>query len=53
MTAATRIIAEAAQDGNSLSQASLARKLRSQSYSIPNDRLRWLSSACGLDTRHE
>ncbi|HEV3294544.1 MAG TPA: DUF2637 domain-containing protein [Streptosporangiaceae bacterium] len=53
VAAAARIIAEAAQDGGSLSQAALARKLRSQGYSIPNDRLRWLSSACGLDTRHD
>jgi len=53
VAAAARIVAEAAQDGGSLSQAALARKLRTQGYSIPNDRLRWLSSACGLGTRHE
>ncbi len=53
LAAAARIVAEAAHDGGKLSQTALAAKLRSQGYSIPNDRLRWLSAACGLGTRHE
>lgn len=52
VAAATRILAEAAQDGSRLSQTALAEKLRGQGYSIANDRLRWLSAACGLEPRH-
>jgi hypothetical protein len=52
VAAAIRIIAEAAHDGSKLSQAALAEKLRGQGYSIANDRLRWLSAAAGLNSRH-
>jgi hypothetical protein len=49
---ATRIIADAAQEGSPLSQVALAEKLRSQGHSISNDRLRWLSAASGLEPGH-
>ena len=52
VAAAIRIIAESAHDGGKLSQAALAEKLRGQGYSIANDRLRWLSAASGLNSRH-
>jgi hypothetical protein len=52
VAAATRIVAEAAQRGDKLSQSALAEKLRGQGHSIANDRLRWLSVACGLESRH-
>ena len=52
ITAATRIVADAAQDGTRLSQIALAEKLRGQGYSISNHRLRWLSAVSGLESRH-
>lgn len=51
IAAATRIVAAATQDGSQISQAALAEKLRSQGYSISNDRLRWLSAISGLEHR--
>jgi hypothetical protein len=42
ITAAARILAEARRRGDRLSQAALADQLRSQGYSIANERLRWL-----------
>jgi hypothetical protein len=55
IAAATRIIAEveAEANGRRLSQTALAERLRSEGFSIANDRLRWLSSACGLERRHD
>lgn len=47
--AACRIVAEARDDGGLLSQAELARRLRTEGHSVANGRLRWLSDACGLD----
>ena len=52
IAAAAGIIAEAGNDGRRLSQTALAEKLRSQGYSIANDRLRWLASVCGLESRN-
>ena len=51
IAAATRIVADATRDGGRLSQVALAEKLRSQGYSISNQRLRWLSAASGLESR--
>lgn len=53
IAAATRIIDSAVREGSPVSQAALAGKLRSQGYSISNDRLRWLWSAAadGLEPR--
>jgi hypothetical protein len=50
--AAARILADSARDGTRLSQSALAARLRSQGYSIPNGRLRWLAAATGM-TRHD
>jgi hypothetical protein len=52
VVAATRIVAEAVDNGRRLSQTALAKELRSQGYSFAKDRLPWLVSACGLDPRH-
>ena len=51
ITAATRIVADAGQDGTRLSQIALAERLRGQGYSISNQRLRWLSAISGLESR--
>jgi hypothetical protein len=50
--AARRIAADAAGDGARLSQAALAGKLRSEGWTIANDRLRWLTEAAGLSPHH-
>jgi hypothetical protein len=42
ITAAARILADVVRRGGRLSQTTLAEKLRSQGYSIANERLRWL-----------
>jgi hypothetical protein len=52
VAAATRIVARAGRDGRRLSQAALAARLRCEGYTIANNRLRWLSSASGLESRH-
>jgi hypothetical protein len=53
IAAATRIVADAAQEDSPLNQAALAEKLRIQGYGVSNDRLRWLwSVANGLDPRN-
>ena len=52
VAAATRIVAGARRDGGRLSQVALGRELRSQGYTVANNRLRWLSSASGLAPRH-
>ena len=51
ITAASRIVADAARDGTRLSQIALAEKLRGQGYSVSNHRLRWLSAVSGLESR--
>jgi hypothetical protein len=51
IAAATRIVADAGLEGGRLSQVALAEKLRSQGYSVSNQRLRWLSAASGLESR--
>jgi Protein of unknown function (DUF2637) len=51
VAAATRIVLAAIRNGNHLSQAALAVKLRSEGYTVANSRLRWLSSVSGLDPR--
>jgi len=48
--AARSIIADAERHGVRLTQAALARGVRAQGHRIANDRLRWLASACGLQT---
>jgi hypothetical protein len=50
--AAQRIADAAAHDGARLSQAALASKLRSEGWTIANDRLRWLTQAAGLSAHH-
>lgn len=52
VAAATRIIAKAVQDGNRLSQAALADRLRREGYTVANSRLHWLSSVSGLEPHH-
>ena len=52
IAAATRIVAEAVRDGDRLSQAALAGRLRRAGYTVANDRLRWLSSVSGLELHH-
>jgi Protein of unknown function (DUF2637) len=52
VTAAARIVADAMRVGDRLSQAALAEKLRSQGYTVANNRLRWLSSTIGLEPRY-
>ena len=52
ISAATRIVTDAMRDGGRLSQAALAGKLRSEGYTVANNRLRWLSSVSGLEPRH-
>jgi hypothetical protein len=52
VAAAARIVAGAGRDGGRLSQAALVGKLRSEGYTVANNRLRWLSSASGLEPRH-
>ena len=52
VAAANRIVADKMRDGGRLSQAALAEKLRSQGYTVANNRLRWLSSTIGLEPRH-
>jgi hypothetical protein len=49
--AARRIAASAACDGSRLSQAALAEKLRSEGWTIANDRLSWLAATIGLSPR--
>jgi len=49
--AAARIVGQARLQGDPLSQAGLARKLRAEGYGIANDRLRWLAAVSGLDDR--
>jgi hypothetical protein len=49
--AARRIAAEASRDGSRLSQAALAEKLRSEGWTIANDRLSWLAATIGLGPR--
>jgi hypothetical protein len=51
--AAMRIVAQARQQGVRISQADLARQLRTAGYSIANDRLRWLAMASGLEPWRE
>ena len=51
ITAASRIVTDAARDGTRLSQIALAEKLRGQGYSVSNHRLRWLSAVSGLESR--
>ena len=46
---AAGIVAQARLQGGPLSQASLARQLRAEGYSIANDRLRWLAAVSGLE----
>jgi hypothetical protein len=48
---ATSILWDAQRQGNRLSQAALARRMRAQGQPIANDRLRWLvqAAACGLN----
>jgi hypothetical protein len=45
--AASGILRDAEENGTPLSQAALARDLRSQGLAIANDRLRWLMNAAG------
>jgi hypothetical protein len=52
VAAATRIVAGAARDGDRLSQAALAARLRREGYTVANSRLRWLACASGLEARH-
>jgi Protein of unknown function (DUF2637) len=52
VAAATRIVADAARDGDRLSQAALAARLRREGYTLANNRLRWLACASGLELRH-
>jgi hypothetical protein len=42
IAAAASILADATRQGDRLSQAALAERLRSQGHSIANERLRWL-----------
>jgi hypothetical protein len=49
--AARRIAAEASRDSSRLSQAALAEKLRSEGWTIANDRLSWLAATIGLSPR--
>ena len=50
---AASILAEAMRHGDRLSQTALAEKLRSQGYSIANERLRWLlAEASNLAVDH-
>jgi hypothetical protein len=53
VAAATRIVAGAARDGDRLSQASLAARLRREGFTVANSRLRWLACASGLEPRHD
>ena len=46
---AAGIVAQARLQGGPVSQASLARQLRAEGYSIANDRLRWLAAVSGLE----
>jgi len=48
--AATSIIAEAERRGVRLTHTALARGVRAQGHRIADDRLRWLASACGLQS---
>lgn len=50
IAAAARIVADAQKEGELLSQAVLARRLRSQGFRIANERLRWLATASGLES---
>jgi hypothetical protein len=50
--AATRIVLDAMRNGDHLSQAALAVKLRSEGHTVANNRLHWLSTVSGLDPRH-
>jgi hypothetical protein len=47
--AAVRIVSQARHQGVRISQADLARQLRTEGYSIANDRLRWLATVSGLE----
>jgi hypothetical protein len=47
--AATQMVAQACADGDRISQASLARRLRSEGFHIANERLRWLAQVSGLE----
>ena len=49
VAAATRIVADARQDGTRLSQIALAEKLRREGYTVANNRLRWLAAVSGLE----
>ena len=49
IAAAVRIVADAQKEGELLSQAVLARRLRSEGFHIANERLRWLATASGLE----
>jgi len=49
--AARRIAADAARDGSRLTQVALAEQLRSQGWTIANDRLRRLAVTIGLSPR--
>jgi hypothetical protein len=48
IAAATRIVLDARQRGMPLTQARLADQLRAEGHGIANERLNWLSAACGL-----
>ena len=45
VTAATKLMRTAEQQGKTISQAELGRRLRARGLSIPNERLRWLVAA--------
>ena len=47
--AAARLVAQAREDGDRLSQAALARRLRAEGFHIANERLRWLAAVSGLE----
>ena len=47
--AAARLVAQAREEGDRLSQAALARHLRAEGFHIANERLRWLAAISGLE----
>ena len=47
--AAARFVAQAREEGDRLSQAALARRLRAEGFHIANERLRWLAAVSGLE----
>jgi hypothetical protein len=53
ITAAREIIDDARLHGVRLSQAALAKRLRSRGHRIANDRLRWLVTETGIKTERE